>query len=156
MRRMQDETQQLAEHPFLKGLEPAHVALLQQEARRTKIPAGSVIAREGDEGLRFYLILAGEVAVEALIAGKGQVAFQTVGAGEALGWSWLFPPYRWHFTARAATEVDAFEWDTAKLRELGDRDPRFGYEMSRRLTQLLLRRLQATHNQLVDFYGPTT
>ena len=26
---------------------------------------------------------------------------QAVNAGEALGWSWLFPPYRWHFSGRA-------------------------------------------------------
>ncbi len=154
--RMQDLTKQVAGHPFLKGLEPEHVELLNAGARIARFPAGTIIAREGDEGERFYLLLSGEVAVEALIPGKGQVGFQTVGAGEALGWSWLFPPYRWHFTARAAKDVEALEWDTAALRSLSEQHPRFGYELSRRITHLLLRRLQATHSQLVEFYGPTT
>jgi len=153
---MQDLKQQVADHPFLKGFEPEHVALLQREARLTRISAGSVIAREGDPSERFYLLLAGEVAIEALIPGKGQVSFQTVGAGEALGWSWLFPPFVWHFSARASTDVEALEWDTARLRALAEQHPRFGYELARRLTHLLLTRLQATHLQLVEFYGPTT
>lgn len=151
---MEDLTKRIAGHAFLKGLEPEHVALLKADARLARFAAGVGIAREGDEANRFYLLLSGEVALEALIPGRGQVGFQTVGAGEALGWSWLLPPYRWHFTARAATDVEALEWDTATLRALAEKHPRFGYELSRRLTQLLLARLQATHSQLVEFYGP--
>jgi len=153
---MQDLKEQVAEHPFVKGFEPEHVTLLQGEARRTRIPAGTVIAREGDPSERFYLVLAGEVGIEALIPGKGEIRFQTVGAGEALGWSWLFPPFLWHFSARASTDVEVLEWDTARLRALAERHPRFGYELARRITHLLLTRLQATHVQLVEFYGPTT
>ena len=32
-------------------------------------------------------------------------AVQTIGPGDALGWSWLFAPHRWHFTARAVESV---------------------------------------------------
>ena len=27
------------------------------------------------------------------------MTIETLDAGEILGWSWLFPPYRWHFDA---------------------------------------------------------
>jgi CRP-like cAMP-binding protein len=151
---MEDLTKPIAGHAFLQGLEPEHVELLTADARLTRFAAGVGIAQEGDEANRFYLLLSGKVELAALIPGRGQVGFQTVGTGDALGWSWLLPPYRWHFTARAATDVEALEWDTATLRALAEKHPRFGYELSRRLTHLLLTRLQATHSQLVEFYGP--
>ncbi len=42
----------------------------------------------------FYLIDQGSVGPEVFVPGKGVITIQTIGAGEALGWSWLFPPYR--------------------------------------------------------------
>lgn len=150
---MDDLTQLITEHAFLKDFEPGHRALLVPGARRVRFAAGGLIGREGEEARSFYLVLRGEVGIEATIPGRGEVQFQTAGPGDALGWSWLCPPARWHFSARAVGEVEALEWDTAELRRLGDQHPRFGYELSRRLTQLLLKRLQATHTQLVGFYG---
>jgi CRP-like cAMP-binding protein len=152
---MEDLKTLIAGHPFLKGLDPEHVDVMTTDARLSHIAGGTLIAQEGDEARRFYLLLEGEASIEALIPGRGQVGFQTVGVGEALGWSWLFPPFRWHFTARAATDIRALEWDTEKLRALAERHPRFGYELSRRLMQVLLKRLQATHSQLIEFYGPS-
>ena len=32
---------------------------------------------------------------------RGAVVIETIETGEVVGWSWLFPPYRWHFDARA-------------------------------------------------------
>jgi len=31
----------------------------------------------------------------------------SVGEGEVLGWSWLFPPYRWKFAARTVETTRA-------------------------------------------------
>ena len=41
---------------------------------------------------------------------------ETLDAGEVVGWSWLFPPYRWHFDARALDAVRAIAFDGACLR----------------------------------------
>ena len=35
---------------------------------------------------------------------------------DVLGWSWLFPPYRWHLDARALAPVRALGFDGACLR----------------------------------------
>ena len=42
-----------------------------------------------------------------------RVTIETLEAGEVVGWSWLFPPYRWHFDARA---LDARARDRARRR----------------------------------------
>jgi CRP-like cAMP-binding protein len=150
---MQDLNQLLASHAFLKGLEPEHLKLLAAGARRVRFAPGGIIARESDEANRFYLILRGEVSLETKSPGPSSGGFKSVGPGEALGWSWLFPPFTWHFTCRAAQEVEALEWDTTQLRAVAEKHPRLGYELSRRLAQVLLTRLRATHDQLVGFYG---
>jgi len=144
----------IAQHPFLESLEPSHLPLLAAGATRIQFGPGQVIAREGEEAAHFYLILKGRIALEAYIPAQGQVEFQTIGGGDALGWSWLFPPFRWHFSARALEATDAVQMETARLRATAEANPQFGYEIARRMTGVLLQRLQATHTQLLDFYGP--
>ena len=140
----------ISSHPFTEGMSPEHVALLSADASKAQFPAGKVIAKEGATAERFYLILSGQVAVEAHLQPHEELGVQTVGAGQALGWSWLFPPFQWHFTARVVEPVEAFEWKTERLRELGGAHPSFGYEMAKRITALLIRRLRATHAKLND------
>jgi len=35
----------------------------------------------------------------------------TVEPGDVVGWTWLFPPYRWKFDLRAVEEVHAISFD---------------------------------------------
>lgn len=74
-------------------------------------------------------------------------------AGEVLGWSWFYPPYRWHFDAQAITLTRAIAFDAHKLRELCDRDHTLGYALTKRFAYVLFERLQATRLQLLDVYG---
>ena len=140
-------------HPFLKDFDPVLIQPMLVGAGEVEFPAGEVIAREGAVADRFFLILSGEVAIEATIPAEGQVPLQHLGAGDALGWSWLFPPYRWHFTARAVEPTRVIAWDTARLRVEADANPRFGYALTTRMTQVLLQRLSAARQQVVEFYG---
>lgn len=145
---MPDLRETIAAHPFTKGLDPSLLPLLVEGAQFVRLPTGTLIGREGELATRFYLLRQGQVAIEAAVADEGAVKFQTIGGGDALGWSWLFPPYRWHFTSRALTDVEAVMWDTAELRHKAQANPLFGYEMAARMTRVLLQRLQATRRQL--------
>jgi len=73
--------------------------------------------------------------------------------GELLGWSWLFPPYKWAFGAVAATAVEAFEFDAPPVRERCAADPGLGYELNQRITLVLAKRLQATRIRLLARSG---
>jgi len=78
---------------------------------------------------------------------------QTLAPGELLGWSWLVPPYYWHFTAVAKAEVSAVEFDAARLRVLADGDPALGYPLALGLFEMVVARLQSTRSRLLDLYG---
>jgi CRP-like cAMP-binding protein len=77
----------------------------------------------------------------------------TLGPGDILGWSWLFPPYVWKFDARAREAVRATAFDGACLRKKCDADPAMGYELMKRLAHLVSKRLEATRLQLLDLYA---
>ncbi len=77
----------------------------------------------------------------------------TLGEGAVVGWSWLFPPHRWSFDARALEQVRAVAFDGGCLRGKCDADHELGYELMRRFAAVMLERLQATRLQLLDVYG---
>jgi CRP/FNR family transcriptional regulator, cyclic AMP receptor protein len=87
------------------------------------------------------------------VRGKVVVTIQTLGVGEALGWSWLFPPYRWHFSARSCAVTEAVVFEAMALREYAQENHDFGYELVKRVNQVMLDRLQATRLRLANFYG---
>jgi CRP-like cAMP-binding protein len=140
----------LAEHAFLKGLDPHQRRLLADCAMVTRFSAGETIFRAGDPANRFYLILSGKVAVEAYVQDQGSKVIQDIGAGDVLGWSWLFPPYYWHFDARALEPTAAIFFYGTPLRTECEADHELGYELLRRMAEVMLRRLQATRRQLLE------
>jgi CRP-like cAMP-binding protein len=143
----------LAEHPFLQGLEPRHIQLIVGCASNVRFDPGQYLFHEGDQANKFYFIRHGKVAVEIRAAGKGPITIQTLGEGEVLGWSWLIPPYEWHFDARAVELTRAFALDGKCLRTKCEEDRDLGYEMLKRFTHIIEQRLQATRLQLLDLYG---
>ena len=143
----------LADVPLLEGLGESELALLAGCAGNVHFAAGDRIFREGDAADAFYVIRHGSVALEAFVPARGPVMIETIEAGEVLGWSWLFPPYRWHFDARALSAVRATGFDGACLREKCDADPAFGYQLMGRFAQVAIERLQWTRLRLLDVYG---
>jgi CRP-like cAMP-binding protein len=140
----------LANHPFLKGMSDHQIRLLADCAMPVTFEADQYIFREGDPANRFYLILEGKVALESYSKSKGHVVIQTIGSGDVLGWSWLFPPYYWQFDARAVEPVKAIFFYGTPLREEAENDHDLGYELMKRMAAVVVKRLQATRRQLLD------
>lgn len=149
---MKTVEQLLAEHPFVSGLEPAHVKLLAQGAAEARYDENEFIFHEHEDATGFYLIVEGSVALKIHVPHLGPLPIQTITAGQALGWSWLLPPYKWHFDARAFSPVTALLLKADYLRRLFERNPELGYRVLLRVTAVLAERLQATRLQLLDVY----
>jgi CRP/FNR family transcriptional regulator, cyclic AMP receptor protein len=139
----------LSGHPFLHGMSRDHLAVLAGTARDVTFPARHRLFEDGGSASRFWLIQSGHVALDLDIPGQGRMRIGTIGMGELLGWSWLFPPYRWAFGAVAARRVEAFEFDARAVRACGQADPALGYDLTQRLARVLAKRLQATRVRLI-------
>lgn len=146
---MKTPTETIRDHPFFGGMRVDHRALLAEGAETMSFPAGTVLFREGEPAGRFYLIAQGKIALEAHEPGDGTSPVQMLGAGDVLGWSWLFPPFVWHFRARAIEPVEALVLNGGHLLAAAELDANFGYELMKRVTQVVIRRLQATRKQLL-------
>ena len=143
----------LAEHPFFKGLKPEYLQLVTGCASNVRFDTGTYIFREGEEASQFYLIRQGRVALEIFASQHGPITIETIEAGEVVGWSWLFPPYRWHFSGRVFEPTRAIALDGKCLRAKSEEDHDLGYELMKRVAQIMMERLQATRIRLLDIYG---
>jgi len=139
--------------PVFDGLAPDHLQLIAGCARNHRAAAGTFLFREAEPAERFFLIRSGTVRLEVHAPGRGSLPIETLQAPEVVGWSWLFPPYRWRFDARVLEAASLVSFDAACLRGKSDADHELGYELMRRFNTLLLERLQATRLQLLDVYG---
>ena len=139
----------LREHPFFHGMPEPYLTLLTGCAKNIRVEAGKFLFREKEEAKSFYLIREGRIQLEVASPKLGAMTIQTIGPGEVLGWSWLFPPYQWHFDARIVEPVRALALDGKCLRGKCETDPALGYDLMKRFASLLIQRLQATRLQLV-------
>ena len=145
--------QLLADVALFEDLDDDERALIAGCGQNVHFAEGEYIFRDGEAADSFFLIRHGSVALEAFVPTRGPVVIETLEAGEVLGWSWLFPPCRWHFDARALSSVRATGFDGACLRGKCDDDPALGYDLMKRFAQVFTERLQWTRLRLLDIYG---
>ena len=150
MRRLDEVLQDI---PLCAGMTPEQLALIGGCGSHTGYEAGKMLFREGDPADTFYVIRHGTVAIDLHSPTRGSLRVETIEAGEVIGWSWLFPPYVWHFDAQAVGDVRATVFDGACLRGKCDDDPALGYDLMKRFAQVFLERLQWTRLRLLDVYG---
>ncbi|MEP7225640.1 MAG: cyclic nucleotide-binding domain-containing protein [Actinomycetota bacterium] len=143
----------LRDVPLFEGLTKDELQLLAGCASNVRFDEGERIVRDGDPADTFYVVRHGAVALEMFVPARGPVTIETIGAGEVLGWSWLFAPYRWQFDAVALTRVRATGFDGSCLRGKCETDPKLGYDLMSRFAQVLIERLQSMRIRLLDIYG---
>jgi len=143
----------LGDHPLLKGLGEAHLKLITSCASNVSFEQGEFLFREGGDADCFYILRHGKVSLEVAAPGKGALTIVTLGEGEILGWSWLVPPHQWNYDGRALELTRAISLDGKCLRGKCEEDHHLGYEIFKRFSAIIARRLAATRMQLMDIYG---
>ena len=147
--------ERLAGWEFFAGLTGDQVERIAACGTEIEFAADRQILAAGRPADRWYLIERGKVVIEIDGAGRGLAAIETIGVGEVLGISWLLPPYRWAFDARAVEPTAAIAIDAETLRAECDADPVLGYELYRSFAAVIHNRLVATRVKALDLYGAT-
>jgi CRP-like cAMP-binding protein len=143
----------VSESPVFEGMTNEQLQLIAGCAQNAGFAAGERLFREGEPADTFYLVRKGRVALSTHAPARGPVLIETLDPGEIVGWSWIVPPYVWHFDARAVDDVRAVAFDGACLRSKCETDHALGYELMRRFGGVMLDRLQHTRLRLLDLYG---
>jgi len=123
----------MAQAPVFAGLPPAHLQAISGCGRRRRVHTGAVLVREGELAETFFLICEGSVALEISSPARGASVITTLHAGELLGWSWLFEPYRWRIDGRAVQPTMLIAFDGPCVRALCEADHELVRQPDRRL-----------------------
>lgn len=142
----------LAEQYVFAGMSPVDLELLAGCGRNEVVSAGTRLAREGDPADRFFVVRRGKLALQLHTPGRPLV-IETPGPGEVVGWSWIFPPYRWTMDVEVATRAHLVSIDGRCLRDKSEGEPRFGYVLMKRFAEVLAHQLDATRLRLLDLYS---
>jgi CRP-like cAMP-binding protein len=134
-------------------MERAHLELIAGCAQNVHVPADTLLLQEGEPANIFYLIRRGTVALEVNAPASGPLLIETLAPGDAVGWGWLFEPYRWQIDGRTTEPSDLIAFDGACLRGKAEEDHELGYQLMKRFAADVVDRLHATRMQLLDVYG---
>ena len=137
---------------LLTALPQAQRERLMELAHEVSFPEDSRIFEAGGTADRFWVIRSGAVNLDQEVTAHKRVTVATLGAGDLLGWSWLFPPYTWDFGAVAFSQVRAYEYDASAVLALCVEDPLLGLSLVRTVAEILASRLEATRGKLLDAY----
>ena len=140
-------------HPFLAGMNHTQLTLLTDCAMARQFNVNQTILREGEFANGFYLVETGKIAVESRAGFSEPIPVKILSPGDLLGWSWMFPPYVWQFTARAMTPTTALFFFATILREYCEKDHSLGYELLKRISAVMVTRVQAAHDQMLSLYS---
>jgi CRP-like cAMP-binding protein len=145
----------LAQHPFLTGLDRRSLRQLTGLASQKRFDAHQMIFYEGQPANEFYLVCLGKVGIETALFGCEAILIQSLSPGDVVGWSWLLPPYEWHYSARALEPTEVIALDGKALRSQCEEDHDLGYEVMKRFALVIVQRLGATRERLLHFPDPT-
>lgn len=153
---MADKTieQHIDAQEFLADLKPDFKKYLVEHAHFRSLDANEVLFRYDTEADRFHLVTEGRVSIEVAAIEGPPLELQELGPGAILGWSWLIPPYRWSFQARAEEAGQVIEFNGRAVRDRCEANPEFGYEILKRFSALMSERLSSAREQMMDEWSP--
>lgn len=138
---------------LLTALPPPQRERLMALAREVSFPEDTRIFESGGTADRFWVIRSGAVSLDQPVNELHRVTVAGLGAGDLLGWSWLFPPHEWDFGAVAFSPVRAYEFDAADVLRLCEEDPTLGLTLVRKVAEVLAHRLETTRGKLMEQYA---
>jgi CRP-like cAMP-binding protein len=144
----------LAAHAFFATMNEDYIKLLSEFVTERQVAKGEVLFQQGKAADKFYLVRKGRVSVQVPALVGPPLELQVLGDDQMLGWSWLIPPYRWSFLARAVEDTKLLEFDGHAIRARCEEDPKFGYELFKRFTALMSERLDAARQKMMDQWNP--
>ncbi|MCG6889762.1 MAG: cyclic nucleotide-binding domain-containing protein [Gammaproteobacteria bacterium] len=144
----------LAIHDFFSGLNDDYIKLLAEFATERQVARGEVLFQQGKPADKFYLVRKGKVSVQVPALVGPALELQVLGEDQILGWSWLIPPYRWNFLARAVEDTEFLEFDGRAILARCEKDPQFGYALFKLFTALMSERLNAARQKMMDQWNP--
>lgn len=125
---------------------------LESVATESEYHKDQILFEEDTEASRFHIIISGKVGLELVSPRRRPIVIQTLGRGDLVGLSWVFPPHTWSWRARALDATTTLNFDADAVRARCETDRNLSEQMLRIVAREAVERLHATRAQLLDLY----
>lgn len=121
-------------------------------AEMRHINAGTILGREGDKGLEFYLVTDGqlEISINAALTEHMPLTISTVGPGQVSGWSSMYRDGKLTASIKASTDTTLMVWNALKLHDFLMKNCGMGYRILQQILSVVSRRLVDTRVALMS------
>ena len=137
-----------------------HLDAVATYSRGNSYREGDIIFREGDIAEELYILMEGRIVLEMNVQPVPTrppipTALEVVSKDEFFGWSALVEPHVFTLSARCLSPCTAVAIKGDMLRKTMSSDPVLGFEVTKKLSQLLSLRLANTRLRLINGIGLT-
>jgi CRP/FNR family cyclic AMP-dependent transcriptional regulator len=140
--------------PWFQELEPGIFDKIAGICELAYYEPGCYLFKEGDKENYLYIVIEGRVALEIHVPGRGTMRIYTAEPMDIVGWSSITPIVRQRTAAaRAVLPSRLVRIEALLLYKLCDEDHDLGYEVMRRLANVVASRLLTTRLQLLDMFA---
>ncbi|MGH8875172.1 MAG: cyclic nucleotide-binding domain-containing protein [Acidimicrobiia bacterium] len=140
LKRQSDKAEALRRVPMFSTLARKDLAEMARHVDEVSVPAGTVLAREGEQGNAFYLILEGEAVVR-----RKDRKIATLGKGDCFGEMAIIDGQPRSATVAVTADAVILEMHRRDFSYVLDRSPGF----ARRLLVVLSARLREADTKLI-------
>ncbi|MCK4842535.1 MAG: cyclic nucleotide-binding domain-containing protein [Methylococcales bacterium] len=144
----------LSNHEFFSELSEDILKLLCESASMLEVKKRQVLFRQGERADKFYIVRNGRISVQIPAITGPTLEVQTLSTDQILGWSWLIPPYQWHFQAKAEEDSKLLEFNGVAILSQCEQDPKLGYQLLKKFAVLMAERLDVSRQKLMDEWNP--
>ena len=144
----------LQSHNVFSGLDAEQLGVLADHSEEISVTAGELLFKQEEPAEQFYIVLDGSIEVEVPSIMGPALIVQTLGEDDILGWSWLIPPYKWTFEAKAHKDSELLCFDGKKLLQYCEKHNDFGYALMKQFAALMSERLHAARLKMMDNWAP--
>ena len=145
-----DELRDKAE--LLASLSDEQLGVLTPVVGEVTYPASEFLFREDQTADEFFIVEKGLVSLELITPGIEPMVIVSLGPSELVGISWMFPPYKWKWTARAIKDSQLLVFDAVGVRAQCEEDPELELVVLQMVADQAVKRLHSTRVQLMDLY----
>ena len=143
---------------IFKGLSTEHLEKVSVLCRGGSHREGTVIFKEGHEAKEFYILTGGWVTLEMQVQPVPErpaipTTVEVVETGGSFGWSALVEPHQYTLSVRCMTNCTVLAMKGDMLRKLMGDDTELGFEVMKRVSQLISLRLLHTRLRLTSGIG---
>lgn len=138
----------LRRYPYFAKVSEESLKEIAMMAEERSYPAGQQLFYQGDPADYLNIITEGEVQIQYELGNGEKRTVDTLVAGDILVWSAMIEPFRTTAIGTTSKPTKVIAIKAQPLRELCDRDPMVGYQLTREIAKLLAHRLEGARIQL--------